>query len=63
LSDLADRFWEALKEQCAATKDKSKVKMIVMVSKADVVAAVKRMEVKKDDPDLASCRVERSRHS
>jgi len=36
----AKQFWSALKEHCAATPDKSKVKALVMVRFEDVVAAL-----------------------
>jgi hypothetical protein len=35
----ASEFWEALKQQCAATPDKSKVKALIQVRCEDVVAA------------------------
>jgi hypothetical protein len=36
--DTAQALWEALCEQCAATKDKSQVKALVMVRREDVAA-------------------------
>jgi hypothetical protein len=35
----ASEFWEALKQQCAATPDKSKVKALIQVRCEDIVAA------------------------
>jgi hypothetical protein len=35
----ADQIWNALKNQCAATKDKSEVKTLVTVRRSDVIAA------------------------
>lgn len=40
----ADKVWEALKERCASTPDKKKVKRLVLVSREDVLAAVKAVE-------------------
>lgn len=43
MNDLAKKVWEALKAQCAATPDKSKVLSLVMVKEHDVKAAIKRI--------------------
>jgi len=40
LRGSADQIWNALKDQCAATKDKSEVKTLVTVRHSDVVAAI-----------------------
>lgn len=37
---IAAQVWDALKEQCAASRDKSEVKSLVMVSYSDVRSAI-----------------------
>lgn len=47
--EAADKIWEALKNQCAVTPDKSKVRTLVSVKHSDIVAALSAAPIEKID--------------